>query len=105
MVDSGVSLRGQDELPLDSSRVTMVGERKLCDVRARDFGGDSCLKTCPFCLVTFHAKCLDTLVEHTRALAWRDKVAEAPHSVLLPENFFSNSMLCKLCASVDVLFF
>ena len=105
MVDSCISLRGQDELPLDSSRVTVVGECKLCDVCARDFGGDSCLKTCLFCLETFHAKGLNTLEEHTRALAWRDKVAEAPHSVLLPENLFSNSMLCKLCTSVDVFFF
>ena len=78
---------------------------KATDVVAECFacGMGDALATCPFCLLTYHHRCVVDMAKHFEC---HDVSAtmEPLHSVVLPGRYFNASYMCALCASSqDVL--
>ena len=78
---------------------------KATDVVTECFacGMGDALATCPFCLLTYHHRCVVDMAKHFEC---HDVSAtmEPLHSVVLPGRYFNASYMCALCASSqDVL--
>ena len=89
------SLRSEEET--EDFGATRVN---TCEVCSREGHG---LQTCAFCLCTFHPVCCKRLLEYAAGVDFESPVKEIQHSVCLPSCFFTEAMLCSMCASTHVV--
>ena len=86
------SLRSEEET--EDFGATRVN---TCEVCSREGHG---LRTCAFCLCTFHTVCCKRLLEHAAGVDFASLVKEIQHS---PAAFFTEAMSCSMRASTHVV--